>query len=243
DVIERCIKSVPFAREVIVVDSGSTDRTREICDELGAKVILRGWKGYGEQKHFANTQAGSEWILSLDADEWLSHELAEEIYKNLSADPVSSDVYSMKRLSRYLGKWIYHGGWFPDFQKRLFRKKCAEWLPEEKIHESVRVKDGAREFNLNELMYHEPFSSIYEQCDVNFGYAELLAEKKYKSGKRIKNPLVIIIRTMFRFIQNYFVKMGFLDGLPGFIIAWNSAQSYMLQNYSIYIKTVQRKGK
>jgi len=235
DNIARCINSVPFANEVVVVDSGSTDRTVEIAKSLGAKVYSNEWKGYGAQKAFALGKAGCEWILSLDADEWLSDELQKEIPNVIQTGGQGHGVFAMKRLSRYLGEWIYHGGWYPDWQVRLFKKGAAEWDANETIHESLKTSSSTA--LLSSLLYHEPFKSIKEHVDVNLKYAGLLAEKKFNQGKRENFAFMIVLKTLFRFKMNYIFKGGFRDGVRGLIIAWNSAQSYMVQLYEIYKRT------
>ncbi|MFH1223720.1 MAG: glycosyltransferase family 2 protein [Pseudomonadota bacterium] len=235
DCIGRCINSVPFASEVIVVDSGSTDKTIEIAKSLGAKVFQNEWKGFGAQKAFAVEKATHGWMLSLDADEWLSDELQKEIVNVVENSGLGHRIFAAKRLSRYLGEWIYHGGWYPDWQVRLFKKGAAEWDASQTIHESLRT--SSKSALLSGILYHEPFKDIKEQVDVNFKYAGLLAEKKFAEGRRVKCPFSIIFKTLFRFKTNYIFKGGFRDGLRGFIIAWNSAQSYMVQLYEIYKRT------
>lgn len=232
--IERCIRSVPFAAETIVVDSGSTDATVEKAKSLGAAVHHNKWPGYGAQKAFAAAMASGDWILSLDADEWLSPELAEEIRGVVEGG--EPGVFSMPRLSYFLGRPIRHGGWFPDRQTRLYSKGGAEWDPGESIHESLKAGLPVR--RLNGVIFHEPFASVKEQVEVNFKYAGLLAERKYAAGRRVKSQAWIAFRTLVKFAENYFWKAGFLDGLPGFIIAFNSAQSYLVQLNGIYSRTV-----
>lgn len=235
--IERCIRSVPFASEIIVVDSGSTDATVEKAKALGAAVHHNEWPGYGAQKAFAASRATGDWILSLDADEWLSPELAEEIRSASETDGPA--VFSMPRLSYFLGRPIKHGGWFPDRQTRFYRSGAAEWDPGESIHESLKASVPVR--RLRGVLFHEPFTSVKEQVDVNFKYAALLAERKYAAGRRVKSPAWIAFRTLVKFVENYFWKAGFLDGLPGFIIAFNSAQSYLVQLNAIRSLTLSEK--
>ena len=233
--IQRCIESVKFAKEVIVVDSGSTDRTKEIAETLGAKVIHQEWLGYGAQKKFATQKATCSWVLSLDADEWLSESLQDEIQEVVSRDGMGYSVYSMRRLSQYMDKWIYHGGWFPDWQMRLFKNGYAQWDEAEEIHETIKTKEETA--RLAGIIYHKPFESIKEQVDVNFKYAKLIAEKKFKGGRRQYSPYPIILKTLSRFVENFIFKSGFRDGTRGFIIAVNSAQSYMMQLYHLYRKS------
>ena len=235
--IERCIESVPFAKEIIVVDSGSTDRTRELAEGLGAKVIHQEWLGYGAQKKFATGKATCAWVLSLDADEWLSEALQDEINQVITCDGMGFLVYSMRRLSQYMDKWIYHGGWFPDWQMRLFKNGSAQWDEDEEIHETIKTCE--RTARLSGVIYHKPFDSIKEQVDVNFKYARLIAKRKYKHGRRLFSPYILVIKTLLRFVENFIFKGGFRDGTRGFIIAFNSAQSYMMQLYHLYRTSLQ----
>jgi glycosyltransferase involved in cell wall biosynthesis len=239
--IERCIKSVPFAAEVVVVDSGSQDKTCELAQNLGATAVYHQWEGYGAQKNFAAKLCGKNWILSIDADEWLSPELAEEIKALLNRNGDGFSVFAMKRLSRYLGRDIKHGGWFPDWQTRLYKKGAANWDKGERIHETVKTKEHVGRLGGN--LCHEPFRTIKEQLDTNTSYAGLLAAKKFGEGRRISFASYIVVKTFFRFIENYFLKLGMLDGVAGFVIAWNSAQSYMMQLHSIYEMSKKEKQK
>ena len=231
--IKRCIESVPFAKEIIVVDSGSTDNTKQIAEKCGAKFIYNKWAGYGNQKQFAVEQANTEWILSLDADEWLSENLQKEVIDKVSFTLKQDNykIFSFKRLSKFEGKFIRNGGWFPDIQARLFKKDVASWDKNEKIHEHLKTSETTKV--LDAVMYHEPFNNLYEQVNRNMEYAKLIAEQKFKAGKRVKSELYIVIKTISKFIECYIIKKGFLDGLHGFIIAWNAAQSYLFQLYEI----------
>lgn len=233
--IERCVRSVPFASEIIVVDSGSADATVEKAKALGAVVCHNKWPGYGAQKAFAAGRASGDWILSLDADEWLSPALAEEIRAVTAEGPPG--VFSMPRLSWFLGRPIRHGGWFPDRQTRLYARGDARWDPGESIHESLKTTRPVRK--LNGALFHEPFASVREQVEVNFRYAALLAEKRFAAGRRVRSSAWIVLLTLAKFMENYVWKAGFLDGLPGFIIAFNSAQSRLVQLCDIYSRTVK----
>jgi glycosyltransferase involved in cell wall biosynthesis len=233
--IERCIRSVPFAKEVIVVDSGSKDKTKQVAETLGAKFVYNEWKSFGAQKKFAAQLASCEWVLSLDADEWLSEDLQDEIKLVIDNDGWGRNIFKIKRMSRFLGRWIKHGGWYPDWQTRFYRKTYAEWNESETIHETLKVKETPSK--LYGIMYHTPFDSIKDQVDSNFRYAKLLAEKKLKEGVRIRNPLLIVIKTISKFLENYIIKSGWMDGTAGFVIAINSAHSYMIQMYTIYVSS------
>lgn len=234
--IKKCIESVSFASEVIVVDSGSTDKTVEIAKSLGAKVFHQDWLGFGRQKQFAIDCATKSWILSLDSDESLSKDLQEEIIKVIKEDKYK--VFRLKRLSSFLGRFIYHSSWGYDKLVRLFKKGYANFN-KEIVHEKLITKE--KSVLLKSLMHHTPFESIEHQISKNLKYANLIAEKKFKNGKRVNFKFLIFLKTIFKFIEVYFLKLGILDCLPGFIIAYNSAQSYMVQFYKIYKLTKEEK--
>src|SRR6202050_4198555 len=135
--VARAIESLRCCDEILIVDSGSTDRTMELAEKLGVRVLEAGWLGYAAQKNWAAEHAGNEWILSLDADEALSEALEAEIW-NLKKSGPDCDAYTMPRLARYLGRWIYHSGWYPDRKVRLYHRDKASWQGEY-VHESVQL--------------------------------------------------------------------------------------------------------
>lgn len=221
--IRRCIESVSFVDEVIVVDSGSTDDTQKIAAELGAKVIFEKWRGYGKQKQFAVEQAKNDWVLLLDADEALSPELASHIvegFRNL--DPETG--YEFSRLSFHLGRWIRHGGWYPDWQLRLYNRKFSKWS-EAELHERV-ISPKVQRIHKNIL--HWVFENLSDNVITNDRYSSIGALEYHKKGRRF-HTLSLIFRPIGKFIECYFVKLGFLDGLPGFIIAVGAAYSLFLR--------------
>lgn len=221
--IERCIRSVPFASEILVVDSGSRDATCEIAKFRGAKILYKGWMGFGPQKKFATEQAAHDWILSLDADEALSPELAEEIQSRF-AQLDESTGYEMPRKSFHLGRWIEHGGWYPDYQLRLYNRKHAQW-PDSRIHERVQAPRVER---LQHPLQHYVFKNLSAQVATNDRYSGLLAQKDVEAGKQF-SLLRLLIKPGSKFIECYFLKLGFLDGLPGLIIAVSAAYSIFLR--------------
>jgi glycosyltransferase involved in cell wall biosynthesis len=221
--ISRCIGSVPFASEIIVIDSFSQDKTCEIARSLGAKIHQEKWRGYGGQKAFAAEKAAHDWVLNLDADEAVSPELADKIradFNNL--DPETG--YLIPRRSYYLGRWIDYGGWYPDYQKRLFHRRHSHWdgAP---IHEKVI---SPKEQKWKDDLYHYVFDNISEQVSTNNRYSTLQAEKHHREGKKF-SILKLIVKPWTKFIETYFFKRGFMDGLPGFIISVGAA-------YSVFIR-------
>ena len=221
--IERCLKSVPFAAEIIVVDSFSTDRTVEIAQKCGARVIQEKWRGFGAQKAFAAQAARHDWILSLDADEALSPELAQELQQKFTQlDPVAG--YRLPRLSYHLGRWIRHGGWYPDYQLRLFNKKFAQWNTAE-LHEKVEVKKA---LDLQSNLLHWVFKDISDQVKTNDRYSSLGADALYEKGKRF-SLVKLVAKPISKFLETYFWKLGFLDGIAGFVISVGAAYSVFLR--------------
>ncbi len=221
--IERCLASIPWADEYLVIDSGSTDATVEKSKALGAKVLVESWRGFGAQKALASRLAKNDWILSLDADEALSPELSQEIKTQFaSLDPKTG--YEMPRQSFHMGRWIRHGGWYPDAQLRLFHRDHSMWN-ESAIHEKVICARTARFEN---RLLHYVFRNLHHQIETNNRYSSLQAEELSQSGQKF-SFIKLIFKPPTKFIESYFVKLGFLDGIPGFVIAVGAAYSVFLR--------------
>ncbi|MBF0121025.1 MAG: glycosyltransferase family 2 protein [Desulfobacterales bacterium] len=223
DRISTLLKSASFADEILVIDSGSTDGTQELCKNLGAHVIFNEWQGYAAQKQFAMEQASSEWVLSLDADEEISEELAKEIKNAITYAKEDVSAFSMPRLSKYLGQWIRHGGWYPDRKVRLIRREKGKW--EGTIHEKLIV-DGKTE-KLYAPIFHYTYRGIKDQLVTINSFTEIFAENMGpKSGFWVFWGL---IRAFIKFFECYIYKLGILDGIAGFIIAVNSSWAVFLR--------------
>lgn len=221
--IARCVRSVPFASEIIIVDSFSTDKTVEIATSLGARVIQEKWRGYGPQKSFASGLAKYDWILSLDADEALSADLAKEIAEIFTTlEPQVG--YLLPRMSYFLGRWIRYGGWYPDYQLRLYNRQYSKW-PEQLIHERVQA---IAEKKLRSPILHYVFENISDQVQTNDKYSTLQAQQLFKIKKAF-SIMRLLTKPPTKFIETYFWKMGFMDGLPGFIISMSAAYSVFLK--------------
>lgn len=229
--LSRCLKSVPFAADVVVLDSGSTDRTVEIARGHGARVFLEEWRGFGPQKQRATDLAAHEWVLNLDADEALSRESQSEILELLHGQPVD-DAYALPRLSRHLGRWIRHGGWYPDYQVRLYDRARARWTPVQ-LHEKVEAERIGR---LRQPLLHWVFHDLTHQVQTNNRYSSLGADDLAMVGRRF-SLLHLIVKPKIKFLETYFWKRGFLDGLPGFIIAVGAAYSVFLKWAKLWEKT------
>ena len=220
--IERCIRSVPFAQEAVVLDSGSRDRTVEIARRLGARVFVEPWRGFYQQKVRATALARFDWVIFLDADEALSPESAEEL-KGLLENP-EADAYALPRLSFHLGRWIRHGGWFPDYQVKVFNRKQARWI-EQHVHEKIEAEKIVKTKN---PIFHWVFDDLADQVNTNNRYSSLGAKDLLDKGQGF-SFFRLVFKPMGKFFETFILKRGFLDGLPGFIIAVGAAYSMFLK--------------
>ncbi len=226
--IAKAIESVRWADEILVVDSRSTDRTVEIARNLGAKVIERDWPGYGQQKNFAQAQATHNWVLSLDADETVSTELAEEIRQEVAwaaATNKSIKGFKVPRKTWYLGRWILHGGWYPNYLVRLVDRRSARWT-EPHVHEELRVSGQVQK--LANPLFHYTFKNIRDQVLTNLKYSHQGFRDLEAKGTR-PSLLKLCLKPIGKFIETFFLKKGFLDGIPGLIISVNAAHSIFLK--------------
>jgi glycosyltransferase involved in cell wall biosynthesis len=224
--VARAIESLRCCDEILIVDSGSTDRTVELAEKLGVRVLEAGWLGYAAQKNWAAEHAVNEWILSLDADEALSEALEAEIW-NLKKTGPDCDAYTMPRLARYLGRWIYHSGWYPDRKVRLYRRDKAKWVGDF-VHESVQPR--GRLGHLQSNILHFTCDSLSEHVKTMDRYTTLAAQEL--AARKVKVPLSrMIFDPAWAFLKSYFVQRGFLDGPEGLTIA-HMAAFYTFLKYS-----------
>jgi glycosyltransferase involved in cell wall biosynthesis len=208
--IGACIDSVSFADEVLVVDSGSEDETRAIADVKGCRLIEKEWLGFGRQKQFAVGEAKHDWVLCLDVDERVSPELAGSIRAAMAAPGFKA--YRMARRNRFLGKWLTHGEGYPDWSLRLFHRAHASWSNDE-VHEAVitTVDVGTLQGDL----LHDSAEDVSTYLAKQNRYSSLHAEALYQQGVRA-GYLKLLLSPLARFIKFYFIRLGFLDGGPGF---------------------------
>jgi glycosyltransferase involved in cell wall biosynthesis len=221
-VLPACLESVSFADETIVVDSGSTDETRELAAARGARVLPKEWLGYGRQKQFAVEQAAHDWVLCVDSDERVSPELASSIQAALAAP--ASPVYRMARRNRFLGRWLSHGEGYPDWSPRLFNRLNARWS-EDLVHEKVlyAVTPGT----LRGDLMHDSFEDLSTYLERQNRYTTLAARQAYELG-RGGGLLHLLLSPFVRFLKFYILRLGFLDGLPGLLhISIGCMNSYM----------------
>jgi glycosyltransferase involved in cell wall biosynthesis len=217
--IARAIESLRCADEVVVVDSGSNDKTREIAARLGARVIEEPWRGYAAQKNFAAGCASFDWILSIDADEALSEELEGEI-ATLKQEVPAFAAYSMPRLAQYLGRWILHGGWYPDPKVRLYERARAQWTGEY-VHESIQVRAGGVG-RLEGKLLHFTCDSLAAHVRTLDRYTTLAARELVERGAKI-GLRRLLIDPVWTFVRTWILRRGFLDGAQGIAIAWMAA--------------------
>jgi len=212
-----------IADEIVVVDSGSTDRTEEIARQHGAAFFSRAWTNYADQKNFAAECAGNDWILSLDADEELSSALQTSLLAWKKHTPEFS-VSEMARRTWYLGAWIKHSGWYPDFQRRLYRRDFAEFAGI--IHESLRFEGKPGRLS-GDLLHYTVRSFDEHQANVE-RYTTLAAQQMFGQGKR-EWRAALWLATPWSWFQNFVLRGGFLDGYRGALIAQMAARSVRLK--------------
>lgn len=230
---EACL-SVAWADEIVVVDSHSTDRTREMAAQCGARVIDRDWPGFAAQKQFAADQVAHDWVFSLDADERVSTELQQTI-EGLRLQPESrlADGFFVARRSFYQGRWIRGGGWYPDRQLRLFRKSLGRWEGKH-IHESVKMQAGARTETLSgDLLHYSVRDASHHHQMIGERYAPLAARQMFEAGRHTSH-LKIAAAAPVAFLRSYLLKGGFRDGLAGLSIASFAAHHAFLKHLMLW---------
>ena len=234
--IKAACESVAWADEVVVVDSNSTDQTRELAEACGARVITNAWPGFGAQKQCAVEQATHEWIFSLDADERVSDELRNSIQSLRSANESElADGYEIARRTYYQQRWIRGGGWYPDRQLRLFRKSKGRWK-ERHIHESVTMNPGARVGRLaGDLLHYTSQDAAHHHRMIGERYAPLAALQMFEDGRRT-SVLGVASAGPAAFIRSLILKGGLRDGFAGFTIASFAAHHAFLKHLMLWEK-------
>ena len=219
--------------EIVIVDSGSTDGTLEVARSYGAKVFSEPWKGFAQQKNSAMDKASCDWVLQLDADERLEPELAVEISDALNSNP-SIQGYWIPRKNFFLGRWIHHGGFYPDPKLRLIRRGAGKF-EEYGAHPTIRVKGSTA--RLKHALAHNAYPTLCGYIDHMNSYSSSGAEVAVAKGHRLFSPINIIVRPLLTFIYNYFLRLGFLDGREGLLlhlyhsvyVSWKYAKAWELE--------------
>ncbi len=220
--IERALVSVEgIADEIVIVDSFSTDRTESICRQYTNRFLTAEWKGYRKQKQFALEQARHDWVLSLDADEALSKELIRELQTWKQLPHTKIHGHYLPRRTFFMGRWIRHTSWYPDWQLRLFRKSRAEWVGG-RVHESVKLTGNTT--YLHNPIEHYSYSDAGEYLSQVQNFSRLAAADYFEAGRKA-SPFHLIIYPFVEFWKNYLLRRGFQDGVPGLMVSVLSSTS------------------
>lgn len=225
--IEECLESVCWADEIIVVDAYSQDRTVELARKYTNRVYLREWAGYAPAKQFALEQATGDWVLWIDADERVTPELANQIREVVSRDENPFGGYYLPRRAYFLGRWIEHCGWYPGYVCRLFRRDRAHF-DGALVHESVRV-NGEIGCLQGDLIHYTDRDLEHYFHKFN-EFTSLAAAQLFQDGRRFR-LIDLLFRPLFTFFKTYIFKMGFLDGIQGFILSVLSS-NYVFTKYA-----------
>ncbi len=232
--IERCLKSLDWVDEILVVDSGSTDRTVEICEQYGARVLRTEWLGFGRTKHFAVSQARHDWIFSIDADEEVTPELRDTI-RRILINPDPEVAYRIKRYPYYLGQRVRFSGWQNDYPLRFFNRQSGNFNFKE-VHEAVQFNGKVQ--RLEAPLKHFTYPTVSSHIQKMDRYTTLSVEETVQKQRSV-TVVGAVLRAAFRFFKMYVLKLGFLDGRVGFILCFNSAFGIYLK----YIKVWEHKYK
>jgi glycosyltransferase involved in cell wall biosynthesis len=227
--ISRCLASVSWADEIIVLDSGSDDNTVKLCQAYTDKVFVTDWPGFGIQKQRALDKASGDWVLSIDADEQVSPELKAEIQQAIQDNQF--DGFEIPRLSSYCGRDMKHGGWWPDYVLRLFKRELGKFSPE-LVHERIEVSGTLAK--LTHPLLHEAFINPEEVLHKINSYSSLGARKLHADGKQTSLS-VAILKGLWTFLRTYFLKGSFLDGRQGLMLAISNAEGA----YYKYVKLLE----
>lgn len=225
--ISECLTSAAWADEIIVVDAGSTDKTVQLAKKFTKKIYIRPWSGYGTARNYGTSKAKGEWIFWMDADERVTPELKEAILRVLTSNDNRLDAYDIRRKAFFLGRWIKHCGWYPGWVTRLFKKNSA-YFTEERVHEGLKVKGSIGRIHADLLHYTDP--DLFHYFDKFNRYTTLAAEELAVAGKHF-SFVQLLVNPLWIFVKMYVIRLGFLDGLQGFILSVLSS-AYVFTKYA-----------
>ncbi len=223
--IHRCLKSLSWCEELVIVDSFSTDHTLEICREYTDKVEQHAWLGYIGQKNLIRKMATKEWLLYIDADEEVSDTLREQIIAEFERGTGDTCGYEFPRMVNYMGRWIRHGEWYPDVKLRLFLKDRGRSGGQEP-HDQVFVNGPVK--RLSGHLHHFTYDDLHDHVETMNRFSTITAREKFKEGSRFR-WIDFLFRPPFRFFKSFVIKRGFLDGTRGFLIA-------LISSVGVYVK-------
>lgn len=224
------LRSLAWADEIVVVDSESTDHTVEIARQFTDKVITQKWLGYAAQKNFATEQATNDWVLNLDADERLSPELQKEIEALKKAENIDAAAFEMPRKVFYLGRWIKHSGWYPDFKIRLYNRTKGRWQGDF-VHESVKVEGQVTRL-CGDILHYTVRNASEHHLRLD-RYTTLAAQEAFEKNRR-SSFFTLALAPFATFVKSYLFKGGFLDGIQGLAIAFFAAHYVFLKNLKLW---------
>ena len=233
--IARCLESIKWADEIVIVDTGSTDRTLEICSNYGCSIfILDKWEGFGKAKNYAVNKAKYDWIFSIDADEEVSESLKNKILLKIN-EPEQNKAFKIKRVSYFMGKMIRYSGWQRDYPLRLFNRKNGNFNLKI-VHEGVRVDCEIEK--IDDILHHHTYPEIKTHISKMIHYTELGAKQDFEKKKK-SSITKAVFKGLLRFFKMYIINLGFLDGKAGLVLALNTIFYVYLKN--IYIWELNQK--
>lgn len=236
--IGRALDSVRWADEIVVVDSGSEDRTVDICRDAGARVVHRDFDNFVTQKNYALSLCRGEWAFNLDADEEVSEALASSLRDVTGgSQQTEAEVFRINRRIWYLGGWIRHCGWYPEFRVRLSRIGAAEWKGNV-LHEHLEPLSGDGTGVLSGDLLHRPYRNVAHHMTKIARYTDMWAEREFLAGRRA-GMWDVLMRPVVRFVKMYVLKRGFLDGMPGLIVSMLGTVYTFLK----YVKLWEKAGR
>ena len=237
--IGRCLESLTWCDEIVIVDSFSTDRTPEICRRYTDRFIQRPWAGYRDQKAYAHSRATKDWVLLVDADERVTVELREEVLEVLAGETGQYAGYSVPRLVHYLDRWWRRGGWYPDYDVRLFRRDRVTWSGSDP-HEKILVEGKVR--RLKNPLHHFSYRSIEDHLERINRFTSISSHELRKGGARWRLSDAAL-RPAGRFFRSYVLKRGFMEGFAGFYVAITAAVYVFLKYAKLWELELEERKK